>query len=181
MSNFTIDGRMKGLPDIQKNYMFEVWIPSEGFNSFTQEGLIIRAKTAVIPGRDFEQIETFFMGTKQLFPGKATFSNALQVTFDEFEDQTVTKALYEWQQKIFDYNPNSGTAGAQQVLAKKDYTKTIIVKMYRSNGASLGKQIKFYNCWPKTIDDAQLDMQSSDKIQRSVTFAYDYWLIEDAG
>ena len=53
--------------------------------------------------------------------------------------------------------------------------------MYRSNGESLGKQIKFYNCWPKTIDDAQLDMQSSDKIQRSVTFAYDYWLIEDAG
>ena len=116
MSNFSIDGRMKGLPDIQKNYMFEVWIPSEGFNSFTREGLIIRAKTAVIPGRDFEQIETFFMGTKQLFPGKATFSNALQVTFDEFEDQTVTKALYEWQQKIFDYNPNSGTAGAQRPL-----------------------------------------------------------------
>lgn len=37
------------------------------------------------------------------------------------------------------------------------------------------------NVWPKTIDDAQLDMQSSDKVQRSVTFAYDYWLIEDAG
>lgn len=181
MANFTIDGRVKNLPDIQKNYMFEVWIPSEGFNSFSQEGLIIRAKTAIIPGRDFEQIETFFMGTKQLYPGKATFSNVLQVTFDEHEDQMITKALFEWQQKMFDYDPNSGTAGQQTVLGKTDYTKSIIVKMYRANGESLGKQVRFYNCWPKTIDDAQLDMQSSDKVQRSVSFAYDYWLIEDAG
>ena len=171
---------MKDLPDIQKNYMFEVWIPTDGLNGASQEGLIIRAKTAIIPGRDFEQIESFFMGTKQVFPGKTTYSNSLQISFDEFEDQMITKTIQEWQQKIFDYNPNSGTAGAQKVLKKRDFTKEIIVKLYRSNGASLSKQIKFYNAWPKTIDDSQLDMQSSDKVQRSVTFAYDYWLLEDA-
>ena len=179
--NFSIDGRMKDLPDIQKNYMFEVWIPGDGFTNFSQEGLIIRAKTATIPGRDFEQIDAFFMGTKQVFAGKPTFSNTLQIAFDEFEDQMVTKAINEWQQKIFDVDPKSGTAGASQVLRKRNYTKEIVVRMYRANGEALGKQIKFYNAWPKTLDDAALDMSSSEKIQRSVTFAYDYWLLEDAG
>lgn len=178
MANFTIDGRLKNLPDVQKNYMFEIRIPHDGFDSFSDEGLLIRARTAVIPGRDNTPIESHFMGTKQVFPGKTEFTGALQITFDEFEDQMITTAINEWQQMIFDYNPQSGTAGAQKVPSKRDYTKTVTLVMYRSNGTQLDKKIKFYNCWPKTIDDAQLDMQSSDKVQRSVTFQYDYWLLD---
>ena len=95
--NFTIEGRLAAIEDIQRNFVFEVIIPNINIMTggiMNQEALIIRAKTAAIPARGNDTIDSFFMGMKQLFPGRPNFSNTLSCTLDETEDQIVMRATH---------------------------------------------------------------------------------------
>lgn len=185
MSNpniFTVQERMSHLPDVQKSYMFELYIPaftdlSADGQGVTDEDLIIRAKTATIPGRDHEMLESVFMGTKQYFVGKATYSSTLEVSFDEFEDQKMTKYFKAWQQRLFNQE-----TGHMEVSTKSQYTKNIVLYLYKGDGTPLEKSIVFVNAWPKTTGDSALDMAGAEKVTRSATFQYDFWkLIDSAG
>ncbi len=178
MSNssiFTVRDRMGNMPDVQKGYMFELVIPATGIGGDTvrDEDLIIRAKTATIPGRDHELIESVFMGTKQYFVAKPTYSSTLEVTFDEHEDQMMLKFFKAWQDQMFDQK-----TGKMQVATKAEYVKDIILNMYKGNGEKLQTSIKFKNAWPKTTADSSLDMAAGEKVTRPVTFQYDYWEFE---
>ena len=77
MANFTIENRMKKLPDIQRTWMWELLIPAianvTGGIMGDVDDLIIRVRSAVIPGRQIESMTSEFMGMKQYFPGKTTF------------------------------------------------------------------------------------------------------------
>jgi hypothetical protein len=141
------------------------------------EDLIIRCRTASIPGRGFDSIESNFMGMKQFFPSKPTFSNTLAVTIEETEDQKVGKALYAWRQKIFDVDPASPKAGVSSGLVKRDLAKDIFLLMYRYNGSSFEKKIKFVNAWIQNVDDVGLDYAGNDAVKYSVTFQYDFWVL----
>jgi hypothetical protein len=180
MPQFTIEGRMKQLPDIQRNFLFEVVVPgiTDVTTAINQEDLIIRVRSAVIPQRGNEPIESNFMGMKQFFPGKPTFSNSLNIVCEETEDQKITKALYDWQQKIFDINPSSPTAGSSQVPVKRRACKDIFLLMYKYNGTELEKKVRFVNAFPETVDDVSLGFAENAAVQYSVTFRFDYWVLE---
>ena len=49
------------------------------------EDLVIRAKTATIPGRTTEPITSEFIGMKQFFPGKPSFTNTFEVSIEELK------------------------------------------------------------------------------------------------
>jgi hypothetical protein len=179
--NFTVEGRLGAISDIQRNFMFEVMIPDIGNmtgKAIDQEGLIIRTKTCSIPGRGQEEIESYFMGMKQLFPGRPTIPNKLTISIDETEDQIVTQALYKWRQKIFDIDPKSTTAGYSQALNKRAMSTTINLRMYKFNGVKMPNDIVFTNAWPSECPDIELAMTANEKIAYSVTFTYDYWLLK---
>lgn len=173
MANFTAAGRLKNLPDIQKNYLFEIFIPSIG--SLEQDDFILRVRTATIPGRTVTPIESFFMGTKIYTPGRTEYPE-VTVNVEEFEDQKAHAAISSWQQTIFDYDGNSSTAGQQKVATRSEYTRDIVLRTYKANGVKMDKDIVMYSSWPTAIGDATLDYAGGDSVKYDITFRCDYWL-----
>ena len=61
MANFFLEGRAKTLPDLQRGWMFELLIPAiadvTGGIMGDVEDLIIRVRSAVIPGRTIESMK----------------------------------------------------------------------------------------------------------------------------
>jgi len=181
MANFTIEGRAKAIGDIQRNFMYEVSIPNIGdilsdYND--EEPMVIRARTAVIPGRTNEPIESVFMGMKQQFPGKETFAHTFEVQYEESEDQFVAKWLYAWKEQIFTVNPDAESAGASQAAAKRDRQATdLFLKMYKYDGSLMQQAIRFYNAWPAAVADVSMDYTANESVKYSVTFEYDFWTL----
>jgi hypothetical protein len=179
MPQFTIEGRLATISDIQRNFLFEYMIPNINVmtnNIIDMENLIIRIKTASIPGRTNENIDSFFMGMKQLFPGRPGFSNTMVTNIDETEDNIIGKGLYAWQQRIFDIDPNSATAGYSQVPTKRLASTDVILRMYKYNGEKIGDDdIVLVNTRPTNVEDISLDMASNEKIVYAVTWTYDFW------
>lgn len=174
MANFTIAGRLKNLPDIQKTYMWELFIPS--IEDLDQDDMVLRVRNVVIPGRTIQPIESFFMGTKQFHAGRTEYAGTFPTQIEEFEDQKAHSALHSWQQLIYDYDPNSSTAGQSKVVGKNEYSRDIVLKMYKNDGIKMDKDIVFYGAWPQNVGDATLDYTASDSVKYEVTWQYDYWL-----
>ena len=174
MANFTIAGRLKNLPDVQKTFMWEMFIPS--IEDLDQDEMVLRIRNTVIPGRTITPIESHFMGTRQFFSGKTEYTGTFATQIEEFEDQKVHKALTSWQHAIFDYNPDNPTAGQSKVAGKNDYTRDIVLSMYKNSGVKMDNDVVFYNAWPQSIGDATLDYTASDSVKYEVTWQFDYWL-----
>jgi hypothetical protein len=177
--NFTAAGRLGVLPDISRDWLFNLLIPNIDLMTggvIDQEGLVVRTKTAQIPGRGNEDLQVHFMGMLVNYAGKPTFSHKLNVTVDETEDQIVLKALTAWRQRIFDVDPNSATAGYSQAVNKAGYTAPITLKQYKYNGQQYENDLVFYNSYISNVDDVGLDMAGNGKVMYNVTFTWDYWL-----
>jgi hypothetical protein len=181
MANFTIENRLGLIKDIARSWLYELIIPdikTVTNNVIDQEGLIVRVKSAVIPGRSIELIESVYLGMKQLFPGKPSFTNSLALSIDETEDQIVLKAINEWQQNIFDIDNLSPTGGYSKKPNKRSMTTKVILRMYAYNGVKLPNDFVMYNCFPSSRDDITLSMESNDKVQVPLTLSFDFWKLE---
>ncbi len=178
MSNFHIEDRLKNQPDIIRSYNFEVVIPEIGSvcdSIKDSEDLVIRARITSLPSRGNEKIESNFGGMKQFFPGKPTFTNTISITFEEFEDQLVSKAMYEWANRIFDVRANTPTGGGAQVGKKRDVSKLIIVKQFDYAREDLQLSYKLHNCFIENIEEVSLDYTSNESIKIPVVFSYDFF------
>lgn len=178
MGLFHIEDRLKNAPDIVRSYNWEVIIPDIGSVSESVkdiDDLVVRARITELPSRGVEKIESNFVGMKQFFPGKPTFSNQIPITFEEFEDQLVSKAMYEWANKIFDVRSNSPTGGVAQVDKKREIAKDIIINQFDYNGENLQRSYKLFNCFIENIEAISLDYTSNESIKIPVVFSYDFW------
>ena len=177
--NLTIEGRMKTLPDIQRNWMWELLIPS--ISDVTNgimgdvEDLIIRARTASIPSRGNDPITSEFIGMKQYFPGKPNFGSTLAVTVEETQDQIVHKALTAWQNLIFNIAPNDPRGGQSMRPLKRDVAKDIYLIMYKYNGDPMERKIRFYNAFIQSVGEVSLAYSGNEAVQYAVTFQFDFW------
>jgi len=174
MANFTIAGRMKNLPEIQKSFLWELYTPS--IEDLDQDDMVLRVRNVVIPGRTIQPIESFFLGSKQFHAGKTEFVGTFPTQIEEFEDGRAHQAIYSWMQAIYNADSNSSEAGQSKFNGKNEYSRDIVLKMYRTNGTKMDKDIVFYNSFPNSITDAPLDYASSDSVKLDVTWSYDYWL-----
>jgi tail tube protein gp19 len=182
MSNFHIESRLKNAKDPIRTFFFEVIIPhiDSVTDSFKDsEDLVTRVRSVNVPSRGNEPIDSYFMGMKQKFPGKPTFTNTISITFEDFEDQKVSLAMYEWANRIFDIRSNSPTGGMSQATKKRDIAKDIIIKQYAYGGEiSLKFQYHLFNCFIENVDEIQLEYNSNDTVKVPVTFSFDYFEIE---
>ncbi len=189
MSVFTT--KIQNNQDLAKNYLFLV---NFKFDNKTLEDLLdaeemlLRAKTASLPSKSIGELTTEFMGSKLVYPGKATVDGDLSITFDEFQDMKISRILHKWSNLVFnhaigqDFDAQGITGGAYSNYLK-DYTATVIVDLYDSTlTQKLPISYKFRFCWPKEIAAAELNMEGSDKITRQVTFKYStYEVISNVG
>lgn len=183
MANFTMESRSKNLPDIQRDWMWELSIPN--LNDMTDEimkddeDLTVRVRSAVIPSRGNDPIESNFIGMKQFFPGKPTFGHTLAVSIEETEDQIVHRALTAWQDRLFNVNPNDATAGVSSALLKRQLTKTIYLLPYKYNQDKMLKKIRFHNAFIQNVDDVTMDYTGNASVKYTTTFQFDFWTLED--
>ena len=181
---FHINESIGKLPDIQRNYMWKVFIPdidkvSNGKIDPADFGL--RCRTAAIPSRGVEPIESFFLGMKQMFPGKPLLTNTLILTVEEFEDQKGIISMYEWMENIFSIDPKSGHGGSSKFALKKDYATDVLIRSYRQKGEQdeLDKTVVLKGAWPSNIDEVPLDYAAQESVKYTVTFTFDTWQLDD--
>ena len=189
--SFHIDNRLQNVGDIQRSYLWEVFFPnieniigSSFPSSNGTEGMSVRCRSMVLPGRGVEVIPTNFMGMRQFFAGRVNFSHQVNMLLEEFEDQGVMKAMYAWQQFMFDANPsNDATAGGSIANGKRGiksvggYAQDIILIMYKYDKTEQTNKITFKNAFPTMVSDVGLDYGSNDAVRFNVNFNYDYWVI----
>lgn len=180
-TNFTINGRAAKFPDIQRTFMWQMMIP--GISQIAPaamldtEDLLVRCRSINIPQRSNEPITSNFMGTRQFFPGRADPGGGqVTIDFEDTEDMTISRVLYEWQQVIFNINPDSAiSAGKSQRLLKRRMVKDIYLFMFSYAGVPLPKVIRFKNAWVQNVADVGLSYEGGEAVKYSVTFQYDYW------
>lgn len=177
MANFHIEGRQKGLSDIQRNFMWEVDI-FDGISPLTIEtnidDLRFQVKNISTPGRTIETIETWFYGLKQNIPSKTTFSNSITMTLEEREDQFVLNTIYNWMESIQSVDPLKWTLlGLGGKLTKKQ----MLIRMLKYDGTPTKNALELKNVYPTTFPEVNLDYSGNDSVKYDVTFNYDYWLL----
>ena len=87
MSVFTT--KIKNEQDLTKSWLFLVNFKFDNKDLedlLDADEMLLRAKTASIPGKSFGELTTEFMGSKLVYPGKATVDGDLSIQFDEFQD-----------------------------------------------------------------------------------------------
>ena len=182
-ANFTINGRAYKYPDIQRNFMWQMFIP--GISKISRsaildaEDLLVRCRSISIPTRTNEAIQSNFMGTRQFFPGRADpGGGTLSVNFEDTEDMAIQRIFYEWEQTIFNINPDSIlTAGKSKRPLKRMLTRDIYLILFNYAGIPLPKQIRFHNAWVQSVGESSLSYDGNESVKYDVTFQYDYWTL----
>ena len=180
MSVFTTS--IKNNSDLAKNWLFQVIFEYESGSALSKiigtDDCMLRAKTASLPQKEFGELSTEYMGSKIVYPGKATMAGTLEVQFDEFQDMYISKALHRWQNLLYNHAFQNdidaiGITGGASSNFLKDYCATVRVVLYDSALKSkLPIEYKFYYVWPKNVATVSLGQESSEKIQRAVTLQY---------
>lgn len=168
--------------DLVKQYLFQVRFLYDAGSVLAgvlnTDDLMLRAKTMTLPQKEFNLLETHYMGSKLVYPGKATVAGEFTVQFDEFQDMSVSIALHSWSNLLFnqgfrqDINLGGVTGAAYSNYANR-YTATVEVLLYDSTLTEL-LPVKWvlYRVFPKTISTADLSQEGDAKVTRSATFSY---------
>ena len=180
MSVFTTS--IKNTSDLAKSWLFQVIFEYESGSALSKiigtDDFMLRAKTASLPQKEFGELSTEYMGSKIVYPGKATMAGTLEVQFDEFQDMYISKALHRWQNLLYNHAFQNdidaiGITGGASSNFLKDYCATVRVVLYDSALKSkLPIEYKFYYVWPKNVATVSLGQESAEKIQRAVTLQY---------
>lgn len=179
--NLHIVGRSSHLGSVQKTYNWQVRVPKPtGVNAPEwEEDLLLRARSAAIPGAQINAIESQFMGMKQFFAGNAELEHQLSVEFEEFEDQKVLEFLNGWISTIFDFQ-NAQGGGGGQVTKKEDYAVDVELIMYSSDREKLEKKVTFHNCWLQNLNSVSLSYGDSASVKYPANFQWDYYTVDRA-
>lgn len=171
MANFHLEGRYKNQSDPLRSFMWEVDLIG-GSSLVGIDDINLRVKNLSLPSRTIEPIETWFYGFKQSIPGRTSFSNQINLSLEETEEQEVLKSIYDWMEKIQSVDPLELFATLSSV---KRYTKNMIIKLLKFSGKPTKYFIELKNVYPLSINELNLDFNSNDTIKYEVNFNFDYW------
>ena len=181
--NFHIVGRTADIRDVQRTYNWQVQIPAPTAiaGAWPADDLLLRARSAAIPGITINTIESSFMGMKQHFAGNATLEHTLAIEFEEFEDQKVLSYLNEWTKAMFDTQTATDGGGAITAAEKKsDYAVDVTLDLYANNKEKLDKKITFHGCWLQNIGSVALAYGDAASVKYACTFQWDYYTLDKA-
>lgn len=190
MNVFTSDILNAG--DLMKNNYFQVILepPSNSpvyslMESIlgSTEGFYIRAKTVDLPSKSFDTLETNYMGSKLVMPGKVTMDGQTSITFDEFQDMKISRFIHEWMNLIYNGGyaddvsvANGALTGGAISNSLLSYSCPIKITIYDSTKKNkLPYEYRLMFCFPSEMATAGLDHNGGDKVTRQVTFKYSTW------
>lgn len=132
--------------------------------------LAFAAHTANRPEITFDQTEFHRQNERFYVAGKPTW-NELTMEFYDFVNgpKSASHTMWLWATSV--YNPVTGAMGYKQ-----DYTSTATLSLLDPLGAVAETWSLFY-LWPASVTWNELNSESSDIVNVSVTFRYDYALM----
>jgi len=177
MADFSIGSVGEQLGDVQRTYTWELRLklPSiiPNIEDITEDILRIHCRSVVIPGRSQDVITSNYMGMEQFFPGRMHFTNPFNITFEEFSERKVAKALYSWQQLLMSIRTGSGTFKANAVSHQCQ------LQLLDYQGAEIAQSkfglIQINNAWPESVAEVPLSYAESNSIQYTLALRYDTW------
>lgn len=165
MANFGTDSLKANLTNPQREYLWEVIIPTPIGDGNT-ETFQVRAQSSQIPGRRNTQIPIAYKQTAGVVvAGKLEYDHKWECTFIEGEDKKVYDALYSWQQKIVH---DVAGVGVGDPLYKTDM---YIVLQTTAGGDSL--KLKLKGAWIEQVGQVALSYEADGTVKYPVTFAFD--------
>ena len=183
-TSMSVWGQLANLPDIAKAYLFQVRFLYDSESPLSvlldSDDLMIKARTASLPQKEFGELDTQYMGTKLNYPGKATISGTFEIQWDEFQDTTISQALHRWSNLLMNQgfqddiggSSNNITGGAFSIFASQ-YCANVEILLYDSTLKNLlPVKWRLYRVWPKVIGSVTLDQNGDSKITKSCTFSY---------
>ena len=124
-----------------------------------------KCQTSSIPGMLLEQVPVALHGIELRFAGRKNYSHSFPVTILETHDMDTRNMFMAWSELARSWINNTGTP-------KSVYGANILLILYDDTPAIV-KTIQLQGAWPETVDDAQLDGQSSAIVTYNVTFSFD--------
>lgn len=177
-------GELANNVDIMKQFLFDVRFEYESDSALApildKDDFMIKARSASIPQKSFNELETNYMGTKLLYPGKATITGDFTVTWDEFQDNSISIALHKWANLLMNQGFNEDIGGSSNNITggavanyASAYCCTVELIVYDSTLKNpLPIKWRLYRVWPKSVNGFQLDHNGDSKVTREATFSY---------
>ena len=176
MADFSIGKIGNLVGDIQRTYTWQLrlTLPDLAGVVPNADALEIRCRTVAIPGRSLDVITSNFMGMEQFYPGRNHFTNPFNITFEEFADRKIAKALYAWQQTMFDLNTGASVGDKKRLVAKDCYLQLLDYQGLEVLPSDMGK-LRINNAWPESVAEVPLSYAESTALQYSLALRYDTW------
>lgn len=143
---------------VEPKRQFRFFMAIDGIDAFT-------LKTATRPQIAFEDTVVDYINTKSYYAGKATFEPLSLVLYDPLVPSASQKVM-EWLRLV--YEANTGRMGY-----KAFYTRNFNIKALDPVGA-VAEDFEIINAFPQSINWGDYDYASSDPVNISVTFRFDY-------
>lgn len=165
MANFGTDSLKANLTNPQREYLWEVLIPTPVGDGQT-ETFQIRAQSSQVPGRNNPPIKIPYKQTAGIVvAGKLQYDQSWTCTFIEGEDRKVYDALYSWQQAIVNDIAGIGIGDP--------FYKTDMYIILQSVAGGDTMRLKLKGAWVQAVGPVELTYAGQDAIRYNVTFAFD--------
>lgn len=143
---------------------FPTWVA--GTDAAIKGEFLVKATS--LPSSNIQPIDVPFRGRPIKIAGERVFQN-WNVSVLNDNDFLIRNAMERWSKGILDHSSVNGR------LAPSSYETDMIVQQLDRNDNPI-KEYKFFNCWPQTIGEIQLDFAATTTIEEfPVEFSVDYW------
>jgi hypothetical protein len=164
MTEMSIDSLRNNLSNPARVYLWEVIMPNplEG----DTETLLLRAQTTALPERSFGSILIPFKQTGGVkYPGKITYTHALDITFIEGEDRAILETFYNMMEDIISSKTGIGTLS---------YKRDFYIHLINQDG-SVAKRIKLVGTYAERMSGVEMNHESETPMTFTITFSFDRW------
>ena len=133
-----------------------------------------RAKSAQVPSSTIESLEVKYFARAIKLPGRKTYED-YTINFYEDEDLTVRNAFEAWSNAINSPETNTRLTATTDT---SEYKSTILLEQLNQKGEVI-RTYKLLGAYPTTVGSVELDWEQESIYMFPVTFAYDYFIIEE--
>ena len=168
MARPTLDN-VRNIGDVASAYRWDLTflqVPT-ALASYSSEDMNVRCESTTLPKRIEATPDVNIRGHKVLFPGRLTYSNELDMTFIETENNMIAKFLKAWWDLLWD--PKLGTRYPKNQLEAR-----LLIKRLDHNNVAIW-QYQIHGVFLKDADFGKLDGET-ETIKPTVKFSYDYFI-----
>jgi hypothetical protein len=181
MAGFQVDGSDSFISKLAaggaRASLFEAEIDMAGKHVVgTASTMKFFCKGIQIPSNTIGVTTVMYKGRAVKLPGNRTYED-LTTTILNDEGYALRNQIENWMSLMNTHWGNVRDASHMNKLGTDGYTSSLQLKTFKKSGEVDGNMWQFYNCWPTSLDQIDVNWEPNDAIMEyTVNWAYDYWL-----